>query len=256
MELLDAYELVRFVPTFLERLEQAQDRLAQDAERTVEQRWLASALERVRSVDPGAALLEKVRDLPELTDVRADFAEGQQNAWVDALEKLLAGITFHAGSRSPVIEALFGHQKLPALRRASREGAAPFAQEFERRLKSAYVTRTLTQEEFAFAPPVLAQIAQAWAGWEACFQPSNLPEEEAAPLRRGLLEAAERLDRAVRQARLIAEAALLPLEGAFEALALHQKPRRRVAKIQPAPPPEPEPAVDPAPAKKKRTARP
>src|SRR5690242_6810826 len=136
MELLDAYELVRFAPLCKERLERAADRLAKDASLTVEQRWLGSALERVVGADPEPGLLEKVRDLPELTDVRADFAEGQQDAWVDALEKLLAGITFHAGSRSPVIEALFGSQKLASLRRASLETARPFAADFERKLKS------------------------------------------------------------------------------------------------------------------------
>jgi hypothetical protein len=73
------------------------------------------------------------------------------------------------------------------------------------------------------------------------------------------------LDRALRQARLIAEAALLPLEGAFEETALHQKPRKRVAKVPAvapaAPAAEPEPEADPAPepalapARKKRAAR-
>ena len=270
MELLDAYELVRFAPAFRERLERARELLAPHAELTVEQSWLSSALDRVIAADPGATLLEKVRELPELTDVRADFAEGQQGAWVDALEKLLAGITFHASSRSPVIEALFSHQKFQALRRASRETAAPFAADFERKLKSSYVTRTLAQEDFAFAPPVIAQVERAWAGWQACFEPSTLSEEDAAPLRQELSEAAERLDRALRQARLIAEAALLPLEGAFEETALHQKPRKRVAKAQPVavpaatsskqepePAPEAAPAPEPgqAPARKKRAAR-
>lgn len=261
MELLDAYELVRFAPVFRERLERAHDRLGKPAELGAERAWLTAALDRVVAADPGLALLDKVRDLPELMDVRADFAEGQQNAWVDALEKLLAGITFHAGSRAPVIEALFPHQKFPALRRASRETAAPFAAEFERRLKTSYVTRTLSQEDFAFAQPVIEQIARSWAGWQSCFEPSTLSEEDAAPLRRQLLEAAENLDRSIRQARLLAEAALLPMEGAFEEESLHQKPRKRVAKVQPSPPPvpaEPEPSLEPEPtrAPKKRAARP
>jgi hypothetical protein len=200
--------------------------------------------------------LEKVRDLPELSDVRADFAEAQQDAWVDALEKLLAGITFHAGSRAPVIEALFPHQKFPALRRATLETAAPFQAELERRLKTSYVTRTMGQDDFAFAQPVIDQITQAWAGWQACFQPSELSEEDAAPLRIELLGAAERLDRVIRQARLLAEAALLPVEGAFEAESLHQKPRKRTPKpaiIAAPPPPPPEPA--PAPAREEKPAK-
>jgi hypothetical protein len=254
MELLDAYELVRFAPTFRDRLERARDRLDKGPDLAAERGWIDAALERVAAADPGQALLERVRELPELTDVRADFAEAQQNAWVDALEKLLAGITFHAGSRSPLIEALFASQKLPALRRASLETAAPFAAELDRKLKTSYVTRILAQEEFAFAPPVLEQIERAWAGWQACFIPSTLSEEDAAPLRQALLDAASGLDRAIRQARLLAEAALLPLDGAFEEEALHQKPRRRAPKVQP---PRPAPAAEPAPAPaaKKRAAR-
>lgn len=250
---LESFDLLRFSETFHARLVAAQEDLQAKRGYEREKQWLGSAVTLVAAErTPVADLLDRARSLPELTDVAFELASSFQEVWVDALEKLLAGITFHAGSRSPVIEALFPHQKFPALRRANKEAATAFATEFERRLKSGYVTRMLASEEFAFAKPVLEQIATAYAKWHACFAPPPLPEEDAAKLREELPAVARKLDRAIAQARLVAEAALLPFDGAYDGTGLNAKPRKRSAKVDApeAPPAEPVAAEKPeAPAK-------
>lgn len=225
---LEAYDLIRFAELFEARLSAAEEQLAAKRGLVREKEWMGAALELVRLERiPAPGLLERVRSLPELDEVREEFGAELLNAWVDALEKLHAGITFSAGSRSPVIDALFPHLKFPQLRRASREAVTEYAALYERRLKSSYVTRLLAQDELALVRPVLEQVALAHAQWMACYEPTPLPEEEAAPLREGLTTLGRRLDIAVRQARLLAEAALTPVRDAFDASGLALKPRRR-----------------------------
>jgi hypothetical protein len=225
---LEAYDLIRFAEVFEARLAAAEEQLAGKRGLTREKEWMGAALELVRLERiPAPGLLERVRNLPELDEVREEFGAELLNLWVDALEKLHAGITFSAGSRSPVIDALFPHLKFPQLRRASREAVTEYAALYERRLKSSYVTRLLAQEELALVQPVLQQVAAAHAQWVACYSPAPLPEEEAAPLREGLTTLGRRLDIAVRQARLLAEAALTPVRDAFDSSGLAIKPKRR-----------------------------
>jgi hypothetical protein len=157
---------------------------------------------------------------------------------VDALEKLLAGVTFHVSSRSPIIEALFPHQKFPPLRRVPHEVAAKYQADFEKRARGGYVNRMLGGPDFAFAAPVLEQIRKSWSDYDACFSGASLSEEEATPIRQALIDAAEGLDLPLRQARLLAEAALSPVSGAFEASGIGARPKKRSAR----------PAQDQAPA--------
>ncbi len=228
---LEAYDLVRFAEAFDSRLASAEELLAGRPGLEREKEWLATALRLLRAERaPAQAILDKVRDLPELEEVREEFAYTQQNAWVDALEKVHAGITFCASSRAPVIEALFPHLKFPQLRRASRDALQEFVSGYERRLKSSYVSRILAREDFAFVRPVLEQVATAYAQWQSCFVPVQLPHEQAAPLRAELIALGKRLDLALRQARSLAEAALAPLTEAFENSGLASKPRRRAAR--------------------------
>ncbi|EPX55686.1 hypothetical protein D187_009297 [Cystobacter fuscus DSM 2262] len=228
---LEAYDLVRFAEAFDSRLASADELLAGRSGLEREKEWLATALQIVRTERaPAQAVLEKVRDLPELEEVREEFAYTLQNAWVDTLEKVHAGITFCASSRAPVIEALFPHLKFPQLRRASREALQEFVAGYERRLKSSYVSRILARDDFAFVRPVLEQVATAYAHWQSCFAPVQLPHEQAAPLRAELIALGKRLDLALRQARCLAEAALAPLPDAFENSGLAAKPRRRAAR--------------------------
>ena len=246
MNLIEAYDLLRFSEQFQSRLSRVQEDLAGRRGLKREKDWLAAAIELLRAErEPAASPLERARGLPELADLAEEAGAELQGQWVDALEKLHAGITFHASSRAPLIEALFPHVKFAGLRRANREAAKAYVSELERRLKSGYVTRMLGQEEYAFARPVLEQIASAQARWQAALAAPGLAEEEAAGLRQELVGLAKKVDLALRQARLLAEAALTPVAGAFEAAALNARPKKRTAKPAAA---KPEEAKDETPA--------
>ncbi len=227
----EAYDLIRFAEAFEARLGTASDTLADREGLEPEKEWMATALKLVRTaLIPAPALLAQAKDLPELEEAREEFSFQQQNLWVDALEKLHAGITFCASSRAPVIEALFPHLKFPQLRRASQETVDEFAAAYERRLKSSYVNRIFSQPDFAFVRPVVDQVASAYAAWQASLAPSNLSDAQVAPLRAEMISVASRLDVALRQARLLAEAALIPVPDAFDSTGLAAKPKRRAGR--------------------------
>ncbi|MCI0670640.1 MAG: hypothetical protein L0Y64_09280, partial [Myxococcaceae bacterium] len=194
--------------------------------------WLSEALALLLAARACVSdLLERARELPELGEVREDYSVELQGRWVDCLEKVHAGITFHAGSRAPILEALFPHQKFPALRKSSAEGVLAYAAEFDRRSRLGYAKRIFGQADYAFLLPTVLEVPAAVRRWEACFEPSSMTEEQAAPIRAELVETASRVDRVMRQARLLAEAALLPVEGAFEESGVGARPRRRVGSV-------------------------
>jgi hypothetical protein len=231
---LEAYDLIRFAEAFEARLATASDVIAEREGLEPEKEWMATALRLVReALTPAPALIERAKDLPELEEAREEFSFQQQNLWVDSLEKLHAGITFCASSRAPVIEALFPHLKFPQLRRAPQEAVNEFATAYERRLKSSYVTRIFMQDDFGFVRPVVDQVAKAYASWQASLTPASLSDALALPLRMELVAVGERLDIAVRQARLLAEAALVPVPGAFDSTGLAAKPKRRAGRGMP-----------------------
>lgn len=233
---LEAYDLIRFAEAFEARLASADELLAGREGLETEKAWLATAIGLVGEArKPSSALLARVKDLPELDEAREEYAFEQQNLWVDSLEKLHAGITFCASSRAPVIEALFPHLKFPQLRRAPREAVTEYVASYERRLKSSYVTRILANNDFAFVRPVLEQVSKAYASWLASLEPVAIPEEQARPLREELVALGRQLDVAVRQARLLAEAAFVPVPGAFDATGLAAKPKKRPGRGLPLP---------------------
>ncbi len=227
--IIEAFELARFAEQLSARLAEAHRQLPEGVDHRRERGWLETAEEMVNAdVEPVRPLLARARLLPELSFLRDEVAEEFQNAWVDGLEKLVAGITFHAGSRAPVLEALFpARTKLPALRRANRAAATAFSTEFERRLKGSYVTRMFGQEDFAFVQPVVEAIQSAFSQYVAIFEGTALSDDEVAQLRSALTEAGQRIDRSTQQAKLLAQAALLPVDGAFENAGLSLKPRKR-----------------------------
>jgi hypothetical protein len=247
---IEAVDLLRFAETLSQRLEQASVELSRKRGLEREKQWLEQAGQVLaEALGHSTGLLERARGLPELAELREELAGSVQGAWVDALEKLLAGITFHASSRAPIIEALYPTQKLAPLRRAPTEMVRKFHSDFEKRLKSGYVTRMLASDEFAFALPVIEGVRQAYATWQSCFDGSGIPEAEAASIREALLAAGERLELATRQARHLAEAALSPAPGAFEEHQLGAKPKKRGRQqAQPSlPASEPVPANEPSP---------
>jgi len=228
---LESYELIRFAEAFEARLATAGEMLAGRPGLEPEKRWLADALELVRTTrEPAGGVLERVKDLPELEEAREEYAFVQLGLWVDALEKLHAGITFTASSRAPVIEALFPHLKFPQLRRAPREAILEYATSFERRTKSSYVTRIFARDDFALVRPVMDQVFTAHSEWRSSHEPSPLTPEVETVLREELVALGRKLDVALRQARLLAEAALVPVPSVHEAAGLGLKPRRRAGR--------------------------
>ncbi|NVJ07821.1 hypothetical protein HUW63_21570 [Myxococcus sp. AM001] len=228
---LESYELIRFAEAFEARLATAGEMLTGRPGLDAEKGWLTTALELVRTARaPTEGVLDRVKDLPELEEAREEYAFHQQGLWVDVLEKLLAGITFTASSRAPVIEALFPHLKFPQLRRAPREAILEYATSYERRTKSAYVTRIFARDDFALVRPVMEQVLSAHTAWRSSHEPSPLSLEQESLLREELVSLGRKLEQSLRQARLLAEAALVPAPTVYEAAGLNLKPKRRAGR--------------------------
>ena len=103
---LEAYDLLRHCGRLSDRLDRAEAEHHSRAGLEVEKRWLSEAAALVRAqLDGVDALLARARELPELDVVREDYSEEVQDAWVDALERLHAGLLLHAGS-SPTCAGL------------------------------------------------------------------------------------------------------------------------------------------------------
>jgi hypothetical protein len=228
---LESYELIRFAEAFEARLATAGEMIAGRPGLESEKRWLADALELVRTTRaPSAGVLDRVKDLPELEEAREEYAFHQQGLWVDALEKLHAGITFTASSRAPVIEALFPHVKFPQLRRAPRDAVFEYATSYERRTKSSYVSRIFARDDFALVRPVMEQVSTAHAAWRSSHEPAPLTPEQENVLREELVSLGRKLEAALRQARLLSEAAMVPVPSVYEAAGLGIKPKRRAGR--------------------------
>jgi hypothetical protein len=239
LSFIEAVHLLRFAAVFSGRLEKASADLSARPGAERERRWLAAASEVLaEAIAKSPGLLDEARRLPEFRELREELAESLQSAWVDALEKLLAGITFHATRRSPVIAALYPSRKLAPLRRASPDAARKFHSDFEKRLKAGYVNRMLATDDFAFARPVIDRIRETHGRWQSCFEDVAIPEAEAASIRAALEAAGHGLEVATRQARHLAEAALAPFPGAFAEHQLGARPKKRTrAESQNAPQP-------------------
>ncbi len=78
--------------------------------------------------------------------------------------------------------------------------------------------------------PSWTRSPSAYASWQASLTPATLSDAQALPLRMELVAIGERLDIAVRQARLLSEAALVPVPGAFDSTGLAAKPKRRAGR--------------------------
>lgn len=233
MMTVDAYDLVSGAEHFEERLEVALAELTKKSGFKDEKSWLELAVERVRKAREvvGDLPVRSLR-LPELEALRDEHTRVLQNAAVDAVERLQAGITFHVGSRAPLLEALYARLKLPALRRSDREDFERFLADFEKRLASGYAKRMFADASFAFVGPVLEQVKAAFEAWRGGFTMAPVTEAEANDLRDELAHAAKRLELPLRQARLLAEAALAPIKDAFEETGLAARPRRRAPKVE------------------------
>lgn len=227
---LEAWDLLRFLDQYGEKLDGAAAELATRTERVRENAWMRSGYELLDELKERAApVLEKMRALPEMTAAREEHATSLIGPFVDLLEKLLAGITFHFGSRAPVIEALYPHTKLSSLRRATLEELRSFYNDFERRQKSSYVERMFAQEDFSFAREVIAKVNAAHAEIVKSSEVPALSEEELAVIAGEALALASEVELRLGQIRFLAEAALLPIDGAFAGAGLAIKMKKRPA---------------------------
>jgi hypothetical protein len=227
--LLDSFDTVAHSEALLRRLESATAELSKKQGLKEEKAWLDTATQRVATARTGIGdLLIRVLRLPELEPVREGQARILQNAAVDAVERLHAGITFAAGGRAPLLEALYGKLKLPVLRRCDREDFVKFCLDFEKRLNTTYARRMFADESFQLVVPVLVQLHAAFATWRGVWSDVPLTEQESQALRDELDAVARRLELPCKQARLLAEAALSPLKELLENSGVASKPKKRV----------------------------
>lgn len=251
MEALEAHDWIAHARQVEQQLTTAAERLdALESPLDQERRWLEEAQALLASVRAQTeALLPRALRLPGMEDAREEAASARIEPWADAVERLLAGITFHAGPRAPVIEAVFPHKKLESLRRAKLTAARSYAEDLGRRLSSSYVARLLETEDFAFAVPVVEEVKERIAELMPSDEAEPPTGEEAEQLRVDLVQAAQQAEQRVRQARLLAEAALLPAEGVFRELGIQAKPKKRSGKkAEPAAAKAEKPETDDAPA--------
>ncbi|MEW6435147.1 MAG: hypothetical protein AB1730_26910 [Myxococcota bacterium] len=229
--LLEAFDAVAHSEVLLARLGAAQAELSRKQGLKDEKAWLSAAVDRVTHARAGVGdLLTRVLRLPQLEALREEHARTLQQAAVDAVERLQAGITFHGGSRAPLLETLFAKLKLPALRRVGRADFEKFCADFERRLNGSYVKRMLADATYAPLAPALTGLRAAFATWRGAFSPEPLAETEARALMDELDAAARRLELPLRQARLLAEAACAPVKDLYESSGLAAKPKKRTLK--------------------------
>lgn len=231
MSLPDAFDAVAWSEVLHQRLMKAFTSLSGKPGLKAEKEWLGAAVELLGVAREAIGdTLARATALPELEETREEHAKGLQQAAVDAVERLQAGITFHAGSRSPVLEALYAKLKLPALRRADWKTFEKFCADFEKRLNSGYVKRMVADPAFEFAGPVVTQVRGSFAAWRAALAPKAPAEADAKSLREELVGLAEALELPMRQARLLGEAALAPVKDAVDESGILQKPKRRAGK--------------------------
>lgn len=234
MTLAEAFDVVAWSQTLLERLETAQGELDKKQGLKDEKGWLMLAIDRLAaSRGELGDLNQRAMRLPELESAREEHARTLQNTAVDAIERLQAGVTFVAGTRAPLLEALFGKVKLPQARRVDREDFERFVADFEKKLSSSYCKRIMAESSFTPVVPVIDQVRGAVAAWRAGFSPEPLTPSEESLLRDEIVAHARRLELPMRQARLLAEAALAPLKNAFDDSGIGQKPKRRKSEAEP-----------------------
>lgn len=228
--LLEAFELIAHSKKLARRLDAAAAELAKRPGLAEEKAWLETARLRLARAREGIGDLPiRVLQLDELESMRGDRARELQGEAVDALERLHAGIGFAASPRSPLIEALYANAKLPVLRRVEREEFERFCGDFEKRLGSSYAKRMFADETYAVVLPTVRLVLDAFRAWRAAFDYPPIDDASARALSEELVIVAHRLDLPSRQARLLAQAALLSTKELLEEYDLTPKPRRRGA---------------------------
>lgn len=260
-DLLLAYDWLRLMDAVAEQLALAKTKLEEAGKYKKEQGWLTEARGLlVKDQESRKALLDQALLLPELASVRREHAAELVEPYADAVEHLHAGIVFHAGLRSPLLEALFPHKKFDVLRRADLDAALAYGDDLSRRLKGAYVERLLTHEDFAFAKESVAQVEARFRDLSPDAN-GTLAPEAAAEVMEKLRAGAAAAELAIKQAKLLCEAALCPAPTIFAELSLRSRPKARAgakpkkdepSELPVAAPPAPPPPAPEVAAKPKR----
>lgn len=230
LTLLEAYEAIAHSHELARRLDAAAGELAKRPGLAEEKTWLEAARGRLARAREGIGdILDRAVRLEELEPMRAERARMLQGRVVDALERFHAAIVFAGSPRSPLLEVLFTNVKLPLLRKLDRDELERAWADFEKRLGSSYAKRMLADETYAGVVEPLNHVRRALATWRNAFDVTPLPEAEARALSDELLAKGERLDLPSRQARLLAQAALLSTREILDEHGLAPKPKRRGA---------------------------
>lgn len=232
---LEAFEVLVQAEQLGPRLEAAAVALSQLRGFAGEKQWLSAARERLASVcgpetraDDG--LLLRALRLPELEGARKERASFLQGSLVDALERLYSGIGYVGGSGAPLLDVLFRDTKFSQLRKCNRDALETFCTELEKRLATTYAKRMFATDTYEPVVPALKELRAQVATWRSIFVAPSLTDSEADALRTELQAAAQKLDVPVRQARLLAQAALLPTTELLDATGLTAEGKRRVAR--------------------------
>jgi hypothetical protein len=227
---VESFELLVLAEQLAPRLEAAAKALAQLPGLEQEKEWLAAACARLGAarVEAHGELLNRALRLPELEGQKGERGKLLQVAIADELERLQASITYVGGARSPLLEMLFLNLKVPALHKCGRAELERFCTEIERRLMSSYARRMFSGKPYAAVTPTVQTLGAAIATWRSVFIEPPLDDQAAAPLRQELAAAAGAVELSVRQARLLAQAALLPAADLLDAAGVvTAKARRR-----------------------------
>ena len=228
--LVELFELLVNAEQLPPRLEAAAKALAQLPELDEEKGWLAAARARLDGarVTSYGALLNRALRLPELEGVKGERGKLLQGAIADEVDRLHAAITLAGSSRSPLLDVVFRNLKIPALRKCGNAELERFCAELERRLTSSYAQRMFTGPPYLTVAPTVRALGVAISTWRGVFIDPPLDDKAAAPLRAELEAAGRTVERAVRQARLLAQAALLPTAELLDASGVViAKPKRR-----------------------------
>lgn len=224
--LLDTYDEIAHAAALEDRLAAARVALEGRDDRVDEREWLEAARRRLEAARlANGEVLVHVLKLPEFRGMRTEMTRGLQGEAVDAVDGLLAALTA-LNERSPLIEAIFRNLKPIAMRRAKNEDFEGFATEVEKRLASGYVARMLADESYAAIAPNVDKLRAAFAAWREALLPLPLDEAEDRQLRDELHEASLRVAMPVKQALLLAEAALAAEPTVREQSGIFEKRRR------------------------------
>jgi len=192
-----------------------------------ERSWLVAAQRRLgERVAVLQARIEESVALPEFKAVRAERQQRLEREWLAALNNAFSELVAQVSVNSPLVEALFPHQRFEKLERGGATLSA-YRAEFALRRSSGYVRRLSADPEYPFLLPLLEPIDRMSDALAALGVAAELDEAAIAELRAPLTAAADELARSLRQARSLCEAALLDEPELLAAFKFDERPRRR-----------------------------